>query len=549
MPLLRSSTRPVVVECFFCLSPSLLPPQPAESSPNRKGKNKIAPVGTRWNFQCERCGCWNIRDETLIMNLLANYLPDDDDPTFPSLHQNLPSYLTSLHSRYPPVCEACRPSVDEALRKADHKAQVEAWGSALNRGMVKSSELNAPAAWKDRVEEVVWTLRGIGFATSLVVSTTQGGLAMMATPRLEWYHPASWWLIGFHLLSILWIAWDPFWLKRKRARDKAKGQGRGTWVRNMLLVLVARVVSSLILRFRWGTDGMVNLLRGGFVVEVALFIHALTSLRISRPISLKLVRPVQITSATPHSPSIPQCPPPSADFFSSLSLSSNPAAPSNPVFGHPSLQSHQSVDTSMEMDWEPTPSSRPKAPDISWDSFAVNKQRMYPSQQQEDTGLEMLLAGWGIGGEVDPSRNHVSNGLPDPYPNPNQMVVVWDLKIARRLLGSLAIVRLGVLVPFGGLQWVDNERFKAASSILDAVRKMDIGMLGIEICITLAELVMTPRRDQSLGSAAGMVGKILSIPLRGIASYRLSGLEAHVEWQRMGGWLVNGVLDVWGWIR
>lgn len=69
MPFLRSSTRPQPVQCFFCLSPSLLPPRPHVSppvSPGRKGKERIAEPGTKWNWQCERCGCWNIRDAVRI---------------------------------------------------------------------------------------------------------------------------------------------------------------------------------------------------------------------------------------------------------------------------------------------------------------------------------------------------------------------------------------------------------------------------------------------------------------------------------------------------
>jgi hypothetical protein len=58
---LRSSSRPQPVDCFFCLSPSLLPP--LNTTVDRKGKGRLGEVGTKWNWNCERCGCWNIRDE------------------------------------------------------------------------------------------------------------------------------------------------------------------------------------------------------------------------------------------------------------------------------------------------------------------------------------------------------------------------------------------------------------------------------------------------------------------------------------------------------
>jgi hypothetical protein len=61
MPFLRSSTRPQAVECFFCLSTALLAPETAVAG--GKGKERVGQPGTRWNWHCRRCGCWNIRDE------------------------------------------------------------------------------------------------------------------------------------------------------------------------------------------------------------------------------------------------------------------------------------------------------------------------------------------------------------------------------------------------------------------------------------------------------------------------------------------------------
>lgn len=80
MPFLRPSARPQPVQCFFCLSPALLPPRahvPPPVSPGRKGKERIAEPGTKWNWQCERCGCWNIRDAVRILLVLA---PPAKDP-------------------------------------------------------------------------------------------------------------------------------------------------------------------------------------------------------------------------------------------------------------------------------------------------------------------------------------------------------------------------------------------------------------------------------------------------------------------------------------
>ena len=57
MPLLRSALRSQAVDCFFCLCTSILPPKAGNQANGNVGE-----VGTRWNWKCERCHCWNIRD-------------------------------------------------------------------------------------------------------------------------------------------------------------------------------------------------------------------------------------------------------------------------------------------------------------------------------------------------------------------------------------------------------------------------------------------------------------------------------------------------------
>jgi hypothetical protein len=74
----RSSSRPQPVDCFFCLSPSLLPPSNS-SDVKGKGKGRMGEVGSKWNWYCERCGCWNVRDEvSLFLNLMSRSVIEMD---------------------------------------------------------------------------------------------------------------------------------------------------------------------------------------------------------------------------------------------------------------------------------------------------------------------------------------------------------------------------------------------------------------------------------------------------------------------------------------
>lgn len=123
------------------------------------------------------------------MNLLANYLPDDNvrietpvfmlqtdvqDPSFPSLNAGLPDYVAGLHLRYPPVCPACQPAVDEALHKADQKSRSEVWSRALRRGTRREEgKINRGPRWW---EIWIWGFRGTLFCLSIGWSMIQGYL-------------------------------------------------------------------------------------------------------------------------------------------------------------------------------------------------------------------------------------------------------------------------------------------------------------------------------------------------------------------------------------
>ncbi|KAI9633529.1 Ima1 N-terminal domain-containing protein [Dioszegia hungarica] len=486
MPLLRSATRPQAVECFFCLSPSVLPaqlPQPSSLS-DRKGKGKArAEVGTKWNWHCGRCGCWNVRDErgemlsdhpamhdpafntrsfslratpstshlpstssssartfchscltnqTLIMNMLAGYLPDDNDPSYPELHASLPSYLASLHSRYPPVCPICQPAVDDALRKADQKAQVEAWGSALRRGRDTGSRAGGKGSAPGKFEVLVWRIRGVGFWAQATAYGLSGACPISTYGSLRFYAWPETWPARASLV---------FDTMREHMRGRAKG--RETWIRNMLLVFVMRIVGAILVSYpRLRPPAPLSRITGTLLVlEAIALVHAFAAIRSPYPIALRLVRPTQLS--VPSSPTYQQ---PSGPGVYNPYLHSSPpdhssrlqrdlAPKHHPVFGKTSLSPRPSLSRLRddEMDWEgPAPSalynggytsggpvySEQQAEEMTegyergqgWDNFAVGKQRFFGRREGEDeTGLEGLLAGWGLAEQIE----YVA-GSPDP---------------------------------------------------------------------------------------------------------------------------------------
>lgn len=208
----------------------------------------------------------------------------------------------------------------------------------------------------------------------------------------------------------------------------------------MLLVLVLRIlVAAAVLYLRENVNRAVWIIRSSLIVDISvssmqnlllsiaheslqLFIHAFSAIRIPRPVALRLVRPTQLSStsnssrpASSASSPYPYIPP--DNLLSDLTL--NQVQPKHhPVFGETSLSPRPpySQFSNDDMDWEPTPPSalynggytfEQAIPTYieqdgsgqkgEWDNFAVGKQRMFGRKEGEDeTGLEGLLAGWGL---------------------------------------------------------------------------------------------------------------------------------------------------------
>jgi hypothetical protein len=99
------------------------------------------------------------------------------------------------------------------------------------------------------LDELLWRLRGVCFGFSAVLSLgmgvcsmflpySQSGKLMTGIVRPEFLDlagrrvggmKAGKWLLIWHTASILWMAWDPYWLRR-RNRSKTRITGRRKWL-------------------------------------------------------------------------------------------------------------------------------------------------------------------------------------------------------------------------------------------------------------------------------------------------------------------------------
>ena len=123
-------------------------------------KDRI-PTSYSQGLFCRNCQT----NQTLYINLLSNYLPDEDDPSYQELLDRLPAYKESLDARYPTICKACAGGAEEEIRKAQRRARADAIGSWLRDGTqahsVKKTETEGlePKTWSFQV--FMWRLRGL----------------------------------------------------------------------------------------------------------------------------------------------------------------------------------------------------------------------------------------------------------------------------------------------------------------------------------------------------------------------------------------------------
>lgn len=167
-----------------------------------------------------------------------------------------------------------------------------------------------------------------------------------------------------------------------------------------------------------------------------------------RPVALKLVRPVSAPT-TPSSAG----PDVHADSLSALSISGTSPAngrqppPPQPIFGKQSLGlTPPPRDDSEPMDWEPTAAGSSNDVSSDWDTFGIGRQNMFPrASASEETGLEPLLATWGLG--TDTSSHAVTgptaNGVTDVQMMPAESSLSWLRARLASVQRGLAFVRAG----------------------------------------------------------------------------------------------------------
>ncbi|CAD6969254.1 unnamed protein product [Tilletia controversa] len=128
---------------------------------------------------CHTC----LTNQALLMNMLANYLPHEEDPTYQTALSSLPTYRASLLTRYPPVCEGCTPAVQTRLLHANNLAKQEAMRHFLARSRARSDAAVLVHIYAARVlqlqygRKISWRTQESSHPTVLSLNQMNGGNA------------------------------------------------------------------------------------------------------------------------------------------------------------------------------------------------------------------------------------------------------------------------------------------------------------------------------------------------------------------------------------
>lgn len=99
----------------------------------------------------------------------------------------LPEYRENLHLRYPPVCDACLPQVEEEIQRKDKMARIKALGMSLNKSKerqrrISTTDLEREKHLHDRL--FWWRLRGLLWALSYLLSISFNLLSELNVARM-----------------------------------------------------------------------------------------------------------------------------------------------------------------------------------------------------------------------------------------------------------------------------------------------------------------------------------------------------------------------------
>ncbi|KAI9848183.1 MAG: hypothetical protein M1837_000857 [Sclerophora amabilis] len=118
---------------------------------------------------CATC----LKNQHILTQTLANYLPAPGDPKYAEYESAYPSYRKTLEERYPQVCPNCEPRINDRLRAAGYLAKTD----YLRRNIERTRSSGRRRTWDWRESLVL--AGGFGWAGSLIGQVIWHGMGVM----------------------------------------------------------------------------------------------------------------------------------------------------------------------------------------------------------------------------------------------------------------------------------------------------------------------------------------------------------------------------------
>ncbi|EJU00012.1 hypothetical protein DACRYDRAFT_117616 [Dacryopinax primogenitus] len=209
------------------------------------------PPGTPWSTFCTQC----VTNQKLIVEMLANYIPEESDSGYHAALANIAAYRADLERRYPPLCEECRPRVEAELKKRSDEATAEIRASmatssgptvsgtpikAMKEGRKEGGDLST---W----EVYVWRIRGFLWILGLVLSVARC-VKVLVHPSEVPQGASAVREVLITLISIIWTSWNPKWLRYRRyvqAGVPTQVVGSHIWTAFQIIIYFFRLLLSI----------------------------------------------------------------------------------------------------------------------------------------------------------------------------------------------------------------------------------------------------------------------------------------------------------------
>ena len=117
-------------------------------------------------------------------NILADYLPPEDDPEFDVYWTKLPEFKKSLEEKYPEPCGPCSLRASQRIKEANYLAKAAVIGRLLEQSQnMKPAYYMEPWGLSRMVKLVLWLLRGMGwFGIHLLVIVWHATMLLYPIP-------------------------------------------------------------------------------------------------------------------------------------------------------------------------------------------------------------------------------------------------------------------------------------------------------------------------------------------------------------------------------